>query len=278
MKSVSIVSVALGALALMLTHSTPLAAREPDGVAVHATAPTVLDPAKAYLLYRASTAKSGMFAITHVMGRIPSDDEMVAFLAARQQAYEKELPNLRKKAKNGPVPTVENFGFSYDGPSNAFALPVKDFAEDGEMRTYLVEVPPGTYVFYGTAVGTRALTNCNCLGTVKFAAQPGVVTFLGSLYADKVHKPSPVPNLEDNLGEQMFQYSFILGAAVVPADLDTVVPQVAAGLPLARAEYHAVGPFLQPGASWINRLAPVPGVLSYSEGKVVDVRTGKVLE
>lgn len=278
MKRLSIFRSALAAIVTVMTLSLPVSAREADGVVVHSVAPSTLDPSKAYLLYRASTAKSGMFAITHVMVRIPSEEEMVNYRAARQLAYDKELPKLRKSSTDEQIPTVENFGFSYEGPSNTFALPTKGFIEDGELRAYLVEVPAGNYVFYGTAVSTRALANCNCLGTVKFSARPGVVTFLGSLYADKVHKASPVPNLEDNLGEQMFQYSFILGAAVVPAGAATPVPPVVAKLPVALAEFHAVGPFTQPGASWINRLAPVPGVLSYDEGKVVDVRTGKVLE
>lgn len=265
------------ALAMLagLVHPLPAAARDAQGVVVHATAPASLDPAKAYLLYRASTAKSGLFPLVQVLVRVPSAQELTDFRTAREAAYAEALPALREKAKGGPVPAIEQWSFDYKGPTNAFALPSSGFIEDGEMRSYLVEVPPGNYVLYGVTLGSGALVTCNCLGTVKFAAEPGAMTFLGALYADKVHKPSPVPHLEDNLGEQMFQYGFVLGAGLVPADAQTPVPAPVSALPLRLAEFHAVAAFRQPGAGGINRLPPVPGVLGYDRGRPIDLRTGQ---
>lgn len=263
------------ALAALLASAAPAAARQADGVKAHAIAPAALDPAKAYLLYRSSSAKSGLFPITQILVRVPSEAEMAAFRTARQEAYDKALPKLREKAKGGPVPGIEQHSFDYKGPTNAFGLPSKDFLEDGELRTYLLEVPPGTYVLYGVSLSGGSVVTCNCLGTVKFAARGGVVTFLGALYADKVHKPSPVPHLEDNLGEQMFQYGFVFGAGLVPADAQTLVPAPVKALPIELADFRAVGPFRQPGAQGINRLPPVPGVLGYDHGRPVDLKTGQ---
>ena len=200
----------LGILAILPMLCAPqaaLAKKEMAEAAIHLEqAPAALQADAAYILVKASVAKSGLFAIQHVLLREPSEQELADYLAAKQIAYEAELPKLRKKAKDGPVPTIGEFQFDYKGKPNSFVVRVGKFLEDGEMRTILLQVPPGKYILYGVTVGDRGLASCNCLGTVGFTAQPGVITHLGSLYADKVHKESPVPNLEDELGEQMFQY------------------------------------------------------------------------
>jgi hypothetical protein len=264
---------ALLALAALAPAAT--AAREAAGVVALRAAPAALDPARAYLLFRSSQARSGMMSIEHVLMRIPGEAEMAAYRTAREAAYQKALPALLRRAKDGRVPTAGQFDFPYDGPANAFATRSGEFLADGEMRTFLLEVPPGSYVLYGSAVGSRGLTTCNCLGTVRFAARAGVVTDLGALYADKVHKPSPLPQLEANLGPSMLAYGFVLGQAVVPAVPGGPVPAGLASLPVEPAEYHAVGLFREPGAQGINRLAPVPGVLGYDRGRVIDLRTGQ---
>lgn len=260
---------------LMLSAAHSAAAKGGDGVVSHKSAPTALDPGKAYLLFRSSTAKSGMINIEHVFLRIPTEAEIEAWKAARQAAYDADLPKLQKRAKGGPVPTIGEYSFDYAGPGNVFAIDAGDFIEDGEMRQFLVEVPAGDYVLYGISVGGRGVSTCNCLGTVRFAAKAGEMTLLGSLYADKVHKESPIPNLEDNVGPSMFNYGFILGQALVPANDATPVPAALAALPRERAEFRAVGLFHEPGAPSINRLAPIPGILGYDRGKVIDLRTGQ---
>lgn len=260
---------------IALLFSAPTAARDADGVAYMRTAPASLDATKAYLLLRSSTAKSGMMSIRHVLLRVPTDQEISAYRAAKEAAYQADLPSLIKKAKGAPAPTIDQYSFDYAGPTNMFDINSNEFLEDGEMRTFLVEVPAGTYILYGSSVGGVGLSSCNCLGTVKFDAQPGMITNLGSLYIDKVHKPSPIPHLEDNIGPSMFQYGFVIGQGLVPADDTTPVPAVLAGLKTIAAEYHAVGLFHEPGAAGINRLAPVPGILGYDRGKVIDLRTGQ---
>jgi hypothetical protein len=256
---------------------TAAIAKEPKenaaGVLQLQTAPTTLRADKAYVLMRVSTAKSGMFPIQHVFLRIPSQKEIDDYLMARQAEYENALPKLKKEAKDNQVPTVEQFGFNYGGTPNSFVAISKKFLEDGEMRTLLLELQPAEYVLYGITMGDRGLVTCNCLGTVRFSAKPGVITDIGSLYADKVHKISPVPNLEDNLGEQMFQYGLIFGAALVPNDTKSKQPSSLARLPIERAQFKIVEQFYDSGVGFINRLAPIDGLLGYRKGKPVDLRS-----
>lgn len=266
----------LTAFALVLPAAA--SARDDVGVVAHKVAPTTLRQDAGYLLLRVSTAKSGLFPIQPVLLRIPTSAERDSYRTARAAAYAKALPDLVKKAKGGPVPDIADFAFDYAGPANSFVVNAKTFLEDGEMRTILLEVPVGTYVLYGITLGNRGLVTCNCLGTVRFAARGGVITHVGSLYADKVHKPSPVPHLEDNLGPKMFQYGFIFGQALVPADATTPVPLVLRSLSSEPARFEIVGQFYEPGAGSINRLAPIPGVLGYDHGKPVDLRIGKAAD
>lgn len=267
----------LFAFLALLAVGAPLVGASPPDVTQLRVAPTTLAPDRAYLLLRSGKAKSGLFAIEHVLVRAPSAADLAAYRTARAEAYRKELPRLRKQAKDGPVTSIDEFVFEYKGVANAFATKRSDNIDVGDLVTMLIEVPPGTYILYGTGVGSRGLVTCNCLGTVQFEARAGIITDMGALHADKVHGESPEPHLEDNLGKSMFNYGFVLGQAVVPATPATPVIASLQGLPRVAADYHAVGLFREPGAG-INRLAPVPGVLRYERGKVIDERTGKVAE
>lgn len=266
------------AAALAVPAAAVAAEKDNAGVVPLVAAPATLRADAAYILLRASTAKSGLFPIQHVMLRIPSAQELEDYRAARRAAYDAALPELARKAKDGKVPTIDEFGFDYKGKANSFVVASGKFLEDGTMRTILLEVPPGSYILYGITVGGRGLVTCNCLGTVRFDARAGVITDIGSLYADKVHKPSPIPHLEDNLGPSMFTYGFVLGAALVPPDAATPVPASLGALPREPARFEVVGEYYEPGAGGINRLAPIPGLLGYEHGRAVDLRPGKAAE
>ncbi len=243
------------------------AAKKVEGVFHHEAAPKELKADKAYLLFESSRAKSGIMKITHVLMRIPTEAELEDYFAARKAAYEKALPKLRKKAKGKPVTPIEQFEFRYDGPQNLFAVDMGSSLNKSD--TFLIEVPAGEYVIYGVAISSRALASCNCLGTVKFRARAGEITNMGALYADKSHKESPIPHIEDNLGEDMFSYTWVLSQAVVPASDANSLPEALDSFPSSRAEYEPVGMFQDPGAEAINRLAPIPGILEYDRGRVV---------
>lgn len=267
-------AISLLALAAVLAASDA-SARDVPGVSYLRAAPAALKVDTAYVLMRVSTAKTGLFPIQQVLLRVPTAQETNDYLAAKKLAYDAALPKLTAKAKDGAVLTIDEFEFYYQGTPNAFVVENGKFLEDGEMRTVLMEVPVGTYILYGTTAGAGGLVTCNCLGTVSFEARAGVITDVGALYADKVHKPSPIPHLEDNLGPQMFQYGFIFGAGLVPADATTPIPASLQGLKVAPAQFTVVGQYYEPGAGSINRLAPIPGLLGYRQGRPVDLRIDK---
>jgi hypothetical protein len=76
----------------------------------------------------------------------------------------------------------------------------------------------------------------------------------------------------------MFQYGFVLGEALVPADAATPVPASLRALAIEPARFEVVGEYYEPGAGNINRLAPIPGLLGYQRGRAVDLRPGKTVE
>lgn len=269
--------VLLACMLFLCMQAAPTAAfakdkQRPLAAIQHQTAPSSLQADKAYILLKTSTAKSGIFPLQHVILREPSQQEIADYLTAKKKAYEDALPKLQKEAKGGAVPTIDQFAFDYEGPPNTFVVISKKFLEDGEMRTVLLEVQPAKYILYGITLGDRGLVTCNCLGSIGFEAKSGVITNIGSLYADKVHKASSVPHLEDNLGEQMFQYGLILGQALVPPDTNAAPPLALKGLPIQPAEFAVIEQFYEPGAAGINRLAPIPGILGYVKGRPIDLR------
>jgi hypothetical protein len=263
-----------------ICFGTALFGKPAQNVVQFKVAPSQLKPNKSYILMRSNHAKAGLSSLRHTFLKEPSKDEIAAYYAAKQVAFEQARPNLMKQAeqdpKNYPVPTIDNFNFTYDAIQNVFSVDTSNFIEGGEERTVLIEVDPGTYILYGAS--ERALLTCNCLGTVKFVADAGVITNIGSLYLGEVHKKSDLPQLEDNRGKSMGVYHIILGQAVVPATSQSPVPESLKNLPIVAAKFKAVGPFVEPGAQGINRLAPIPGVLEYERGRVIDVPTGRVLD
>lgn len=246
-------------------------ARDANGVVELRVPPMSLDPDKAYLLFRSSRVR----AIEHTFMRVPSRARIAVWKAARQVAYDAALPGLQKKAKGGHVPSIEEFAFEYGEADNIFSTDTDRFLLDGAyLRTFLLEVPPGEYVIYGVSVGGRVLITCNCLGTVAFTAYPGTITNVGTLYAGTVHNQSPLAPLESNVGPSMSRYGWIMGQALVPPAKGEVVPEALRIFPLEPADMRAVAPFHDRFAASINRLAPIPGVLAYERGKVMDVKSG----
>jgi hypothetical protein len=64
-------------------------------------------------------------------------------------------------------------------------------------------------------------------------------------------------------------------AALRPVGPNDAVPPTLASTPRDPARLNAVGPWVDPNVTLVNRLAAVRGVLRYDEGRVIDVATGK---
>lgn len=265
------------------------AARADDqtGVIAIRSAPIILRPDRAYILLRVDQTQSTLAAIQPVFLRTPTDAEAASYLAAKQAAFTRDLPEIiernRKEGSGGAQPTIDQYVFDYKGTKNVFAVTKGMSLEGkGDFHTYLLELSPGNYIFYGSSAATlpssaSVLDTCNCLGTVGFHAEAGIITDLGTFLFDGVSRKSAIAELaaETGLGESYGNE--VIGAAIRPAGKEAIVPSPVTGLPRKPAVYYAVGTFVEPGTDNINRLAPISGVMHYSNGHVVDDATGNIL-
>lgn len=231
--------------------------------------PLVLRPDRGYVLLRNDTDLS---KFTLDILRIPSEAEIAAYEAGRDEAFAK------LKAKKGDkAGRIEDFVFAYAGTPNFFELnPGKRLAMVGKVAMILAELTPGDYVVYGTGYGGYTY-QCLCLGTVRFTVKAGEVTDLGSLLVAKAWEPSPLPELagEVDLGRSAVMDYGLFAVGLRPRQAGDWLPPGIDPVRTVPAELHAVGPFVDTNTVLINRLAAIPGVLGYNEGRVIDLRTGK---
>ena len=132
---------------------------------------------KAYLLLRVPEAANSIFFL-----RVPTQAELAAYEAAKRAEYE------RKDRDE----SFEEFYFEWEDNLNLYEVrPKREDVERGDkLRVQLVAVPAGEYVVYGLGYN-NFMYQCNCLGTVGFEAQPGVVTDLGTYLISAAWEPSP---------------------------------------------------------------------------------------
>lgn len=139
-------------------------------------------------------------------------------------------------------------------------------------RVYLVPVQPGTYVIAGArAFNTPGAGTCMCMGTVQFEAKEGVVTDLGYILAAREGVPTYIPELVDHVLPKV-DYDGIpdlYAMTVRPFREGMYVPASLAGRARVPAQYRAAGSFANPFGMMINRMAPIPGLLSYEGDRVV---------
>lgn len=264
----------------------PARADDNTGVVAIRSGPIVLRADRAYILLRVDQTQSNLVAIQPVFLRIPTEAEAADYLAAKQAAFARELPTIEKDRGVEPVsvpPTIDQYAFDYKGPRNVFAV-TKGMSLEGKgsFHTYLLQIDPGDYVFYGSSAVTLSraasvLDTCNCLGTVGFHAAAGVITDLGTFLFDSVGQKSVIPELAPETGLGKSFGNEVIGAAIRPAAKDTTVPSLLMNSPRKPARYFAIGSFVEPGTDNINRLAPIPGVMHYANGHIVDETTGHVL-
>lgn len=274
------------ALLLLSMFALALPAFADDGtgvIAIHAGAIAVR-PDRAYILLRVDQTQSKLAPTQPVFLRTPTEAEAANYLAAKQATCPGAPPagdKSQKEAANNASPPIQQCEFEYKGPKNVFAVTKgMSFEGKGDFHLYLLEIIPGDYVFYGSSAATLSgsvLDTCNCLGTVGFHAAPGVITDLGTFLFDTVEQKSTIPELAAETGWGKSFGNEVIGAAIRPADKNIAVPALVATFPRNPAVYHAVGSYVEPGTENINRLAPIPGVLHYANGRVVDEASGSIL-
>lgn len=288
------------AMALALGMMPVAAQADPAGeiIELDPKAPLTIAPDKAYFLIRLDRPK-GAAKIEPILLRVPREQELKDYYAARAAAFAKAEPDLRKaraellakkaaaeakgKTYNEPIPpepTEANYNFVWDARANVDNVEFnKPYMVAGTQSVILAEAPPGSYVLYGGSLGgifRAGLHVCFCLGTVGFEAKAGEVTDLGTFLGDAAKFPSSIPELapETGFGPSSDSLFSLLAGTVRPVRSGDPVPPQLAGSKVVAADYRAVGRYFHPGALGLNRLVPVPGVLAYDREKVIDVKSG----
>ena len=257
---------------------------------------TQLQPDMGYIYLRlGKTSKKWVPAPTFI--RQLTDAEMTAYEEVKagkfKKAFEKNEKKRAKrmaaaekaKAKGEPytktipgVLTPERFVFEYEAVSNVYMVAArKEYRKTDYGRDMFFTLKPGNYVLYNMG-GV-----CLCLGTVQFEVKPGEITDLGFIVADFMDRDgevSPYAEIEEttkNHGIYRTGFPYVV-SAVRPYKTEMEIPAELAGLKRVGAQYNAKGKMPMYFSTMLDRLPAIPGVLGYRGDKVVDERTGQVLE
>lgn len=257
-------------LAILYFLAAPAAARDDASWRqLGAGEAVTLRPDRAYVLVRVrKSAHAGWISPTFL--RVPAVAEVEAFEQLRRAAYAKA------GSRAGPY---EEFAFQDKNFGNIYALNLgKPFADSATQRTIVLDLSPGTYVFVGNG-NKRAMWTCFCLGTVQLAARAGELVDAGTIFGEMASKPSPEPELAavTGLGAVAQMDYAVMAGAVRPYREGDAVPPSLANVRRSPTDYRAVGAFVLREALLANWLAPVPGVLDYRRGEVVDVKSGQMV-
>ena len=260
----------LFAVIAALCLAAPAMARDdPAWRQLGAGEPVTLSPGRAHVLVRVrKSAHAGWLSPTFL--RVPTAAEVDGYERLRRAAFAK----VGTKAGR-----YEEFAFQDKAFGNIYALNLgKAYAETETERTILLDLAPGTYVLVGNG-NKRAMWTCFCLGTVQLTATAGELVDGGTVFGEMASKPSPEPELAGvtNLGPVAQMDYAVMAGAVRPYRAGDSVPPSLAAVRRSPADYRAAGAFVLREALLVNFLAPVPGVLDYRRGDVVDVQTGQIV-
>lgn len=268
---------ALAAGAALLAVS-PAAAQKADFKPVEAKnigTKAKIDPAKGYILISAPNRMSGTFI------KAPDAAEQAEYKAE----WEKEFAKAQKKyasqikiweadrkagAKTGdkPVePKAESFSIGdIERRMTVGYGPMFVFEKsDDKAVTYLMEVEPGNYAYYGPIMlmpnGT-AVGQCFCMGSVGFAVKPGVITNLGDFLS--------LGWADDSAIRSMAAVAPQTGR--VPSAVSYTIPASLSSYTVEQADWRAAGKMNNFFGITVSRFPPVEGVLAYERDKVIDLK------
>jgi hypothetical protein len=242
-----------------------------------------IDPQKAYFFFRANDRRELQFV------REVTPEQLATWRAARAQAlaravqsyelaarrYRDEVEYCRDRPQpcvvlQRPTP-VTDASFAYPPPEADNFVSVErgpQFTRVGDDNTYLVAVPPGSYVFYGPLIrnGAQAAGFCMCMGSLRFTARAGQIVDLGEIRfpdQDVLNARASRPDAPRTATAEIRPYA--------PA---MTRPDRLAGLPVVAAEWRAADKMPNYFGVLIDRHPAVAGVLRYERDRVIDDRTG----
>ena len=160
-----------------------------------------LDPTKGYILVSGTQRQQGIFL------RMPDDETRKKYEEDRQKAFAKaqrryasDLAAWNAEVQNGQrgstaseqpaMPKIETFSIDPIELRDAESFGPFFVYSKSQTVTYLNEVKPGTWIWYGPmfmGANGSAMGTCLCMGTVRFEVKPGVITDLGTSLQDAPH-------------------------------------------------------------------------------------------
>lgn len=259
-------------------------------------APTALEADSGYIYVRlAKSHKRAMAAPTFI--RQLTDAELTTYETYKKEKFAKaKAKNEKRRAKRiadkaeakakkmtynksiPPVLTYERFVTEYTDVSNVYqVLARKEYRKTDDGRDMFFSLRPGNYVVYDLA-GV-----CMCMGSVQFQVKAGEITDLGMIvtdFYDRDGEVSKFPEIEavtKDHGEYRTGFAFS-ASAIRPYTPEMSFPEELASMKHVPAQFHAKGKMPMFFSTMLNRLVPMPGVLGYRGDKIIDERTGQVIE
>lgn len=250
-----------------------------------------IDPAKGYIFVHGGTRQMGTFL------RQPNDKDLKAYEADWRKALDKAIRrypsqlaqwqqsvDVAKQLKQPPpaepvAPTEENFRIGPIGPRLTIGFGpeyVYSKSKDPDYYSYLVEVEPGIYSYYGpvSIIPQGYFGTCYCMGSVRFEVKPGVITNLGNFLTSAPRLDDPSVTGKSKPGVMRIAGAFNVNK-VDPlgsqAPLDFTLPTSLAGYRAEQTEFHASGKVDNFFGITITRMPPIPGVLGYDRDTVIDL-------
>lgn len=243
----------------------------------------VFNPAKAYVVVQSD------IQISPLLMRKPSAEDAAKHAANRDEELAKEHAKWERKhadwkkmmaaiakvatadrPKEPKEPTETNFPWPrYEQAHPVYIGPQFRFAKgEGGASTYLQEVEPGEYIFYGNVGLAVPGGVCACLGTVAFRAEAGKVTSLGkvrlpmveAMRGPKESRPKTSLDLPEGITTLAFAPATFSDARV-PAEM--IVP----------ARFTPVDRMPNWFGVEVDRVTAIEGVMRYERDKAIDLTT-----
>lgn len=280
----------------MVGAAAPAASEEPALFArpVGDKKAVTLDPAHSYVIVQTQVALPMIFI------RQPDQPAVEDYRQRRKAAFDKAharwtkrhaswvdyVADYRRAKAQGikylppekePVePTEARLNFPPLDLENIIGIgPTQRFAKGETRSTYVTELKPGTYRFYGviSVLPDKTEGTCMCMGTVKFEIKPGQIVNIGTIrlsltdaQAKAVTAGKPVPKTEFDLPDELSTVSWD-----PPIPGDPIDPRLA-GYTIEAADLRPGGRFPNYYGIEIDRVSAIPGVLAYDRDQQVDLR------
>lgn len=257
-----------------------------------------IDPAKGYIFVSGPDRQAGRFF------RMPTEADYSVYRADREEAlakakedYIKDLDRWERRAEarrergdeipeKPQEPTEENFSI---GPIELRTMieygPQFVFSKDGGKNkySYLIEVEPGDYVYYGPVAFDQQqgmVGTCYCLGTVSFEVRAGEITAIGNALTAAPKPPADWP--ETATPKPYVISGTWSGARVVTeygqASVDQSVPASLGEYPVRPADFRAYGKLDNFYGLTVTRIPPIDGVIAYERDRPIDLKAQSEME